>query len=194
MSAVLAELRLVPNQLTALRLLLLPAMWFFALEGWALPVGIGLAVCFVTDFGDGYVARRLGQTSSFGSKFDSAVDAFIGPSAIVWLFLLEPDLILGHLPLLAAWFVVTYASAVVGMLKHGRFANLHLQSSRIACVVQYAFLVDVFVTASYEPVLLYAAAAAGIASSLETLVLQLTRIQVDEHQGSILYAARRSRA
>jgi len=194
MRAFLAELRLVPNQLTALRALLLPVMWVCALEGWALPVGIGLAICFVTDFGDGYVARRLGQTSSFGSKFDSAVDAFIGPSAIVWLLLLEPDVVLGHLPLLASWLAVTYASVVVGMLRHGRFANLHLQSSRIACVVQYAFLVDVFVTSSYEPLLLYAAAVAGIASSLEALVLQLTRIQVDEHQGSILFAARRSRA
>ena len=71
-------------------------------------------------------------------------------------------------------------------MKFRRVANLHLQSARLACVVQYAFLVDAFVAPPCEPVLLYAAAVAGIVSSLESLVLQLTRSRVDEHARSLL--------
>ena len=75
----ISELRRLPNQLTAARLVLIPILWGFALTRNSLAVGIGLAVCFALDFGDGFVARRLHQTSSFGSKFDSAVDGLVGP-------------------------------------------------------------------------------------------------------------------
>jgi phosphatidylglycerophosphate synthase len=180
------QLRLLPNLLTAGRLLLLPALWIFALEDRPRAVGAGLALCFLLDFGDGFVARRLGQTSTFGSKFDSVVDGLIAPSAIAWLLLLEPRTLLDHKPLAATWFALTYASLAVGLVKFRRFANLHLQSARLACVVQYAFLVDAFVAPPAQPALLYAAAAAGIAASLESLLLQLARRQVDEHAGSIL--------
>lgn len=188
------ELRLVPNQLTAARLILLPVLWMLALRGDRFGVGVGLATSFVLDFGDGFVARRLGQTSSFGSKFDSAVDALIAPSAIAWLLLLQPRTLLDHEVIAIAWFTLTYASLAVGLIKHRRFANLHLQSSRMACVVQYAFLVDAFTTRNYEPVLLYLAAGAGIVSSLETLTLQLTRARVDEHLFSLVPTLRRTRA
>ena len=186
MNDLLQQLRLVPNQLTAGRLLLLPVLWVCAFAGWSRAIGIGLALSFLSDFGDGFVARRLGQTSAFGSKFDSYVDGFIGPSAIAWLLLLHPETLLDHKVLAATWFAITYVSLVVGLAKFRRFANLHLQSARIACVVQYAFLVDAFVAPPCEPALLYAAAGAGIVSSLESLVLQLTRSRVDEHAGSIL--------
>jgi phosphatidylglycerophosphate synthase len=188
------ELRFVPNQLTAARLVLLPVLWIYALRGDSLAVGVGLAVAFVLDFGDGFVARRLGQTSAFGSKFDSAVDALIGPSAICWLLLLQPQTVLDHILLLTVWAGVTYGSLALGLFKFRRLANLHLQSSRIACVVQYAFLVDAFAAPPYQPALLYAAAAMGIVSSLETLTLQLTSSRVDEHVFSLVPAPRRTRA
>ena len=187
------ELRKIPNQMTAARLLLLPVLWILAVRGNALAVGIGLAVSFWLDFADGFVARRLGQTSNFGSKFDSIVDGFIGPSAMAWLLLIQPHTILDHLWIWGTWFVLTYGSLLLGLLKFRRFANLHLQSSRIACVIQYAFLVDAFAAAPYAPLLLYAAAGAGIISSLETLILQLTTRHVDEHRYSLVPALRRSR-
>ena len=89
---------------------------------------------------------------------------------------------------------VTYTSLAVGLLRHRRFANLHLRSSRVACVAQYAFLVDVFVAGSYSPVLLYLAAGLGILSSLETLVLQLAFDGIDEEERSISRALQRRRA
>jgi phosphatidylglycerophosphate synthase len=186
-----SELRYVPNQLTALRLLLVPVLWALALDGQRLAVGIGLAICFWTDFGDGFVARRLGQTSAWGSDFDSKVDSLIGPSALAWIVLFEPRAFLDNLWVAVAWLAVTYASTLVGLLKFRRMDNLHLQSARIAAVVQYAFIVDVFVAPPYEPILLYLAVGFGILASVESLLLQLTQHHVREGMGSLLLVVRR---
>ena len=45
-NAWLAELRAIPNQLTALRLVLIPVLWGFALAGLPLYVGVGLVIAF----------------------------------------------------------------------------------------------------------------------------------------------------
>lgn len=191
MSAVVRELRLVPNQLTVARLLLVPALWPAALFGHDRVVGVGMAAAFLSDWLDGLVARRLGVSSAFGSKLDSIADGLILPSGVAWLLLLQPDALLDHLALTLAWFALTYASLGVGLVKFRRFANLHLQSARVACVFQYAFVVDALVAPPHERALFYAAAVLGIAASLEALVLQLVRSDVDEHLGSLLAATRR---
>jgi phosphatidylglycerophosphate synthase len=190
MTSFAANLRLLPNQLTAARLLLLPGLWSAALLGQARTVGIGLALSFLLDWGDGYVARRWSLTSAFGSRFDSLVDALIGPSAVAWLLLLEPAALLDHRWVTLTWFALTYMSLVLGLVKFRRVANLHLRSSRIACVAQYAFGVDALLAPPYQPGLFYAAAVLGIVSSLETLVLQLVRSSVHERHGSLLRAIR----
>ena len=194
LAATLEELRSLPNVFTAARLVLVVILWGFALAGNARVVGVGLALAFVTDVADGFAARRLNRVTPFGSRFDSLVDSLVGPSAIVWLLLLEPDVVRDHALLAGVWVAVTYTSLAVGLLRHRRFANLHLRSSRVACVAQYAFLVDVFVAGSYSPVLLYLAAGLGILSSLETLVLQLAFDGIDEEERSISRALQRRRA
>lgn len=190
----LVELRSPPNLFTAARLFIVVALWGFALTGYSVVVGVGLALAFLTDVVDGYLARRLDRVSSFGSKFDSIVDGLVAPSAIVWILLLHPEVVTEHIVLALLWFGTTYASLVVGLVRHRRFANLHLQSSRVACVFQYAFLVDVFVASEYSPLLMYLAAGLGIYSSAETLVLQLAFDDVTERERSIAKAWRRRRA
>jgi cardiolipin synthase (CMP-forming) len=192
-SAVAGELRLLPNQLTAGRLLLVPILWAAAILGHGRIVGIGLALCFALDWADGVAARRLKMQSDFGSKFDSIADGLVTPSAVVWLLLLQPAALLDQRAIALMWFALTYVSLAVGLVKFRRFANLHLQSARIASVFQYAFAVDALAAPPYQPMLLYAAAALGIIASLESLVLQLIRGDVNEHLGSLLLTVRRGR-
>jgi cardiolipin synthase len=74
----------VPNVVTLLRLLCLPLFLYllFGLDdrlaaGWLLG-GLG-----ATDWVDGYLARRLGQVSEFGKKFDPTVDRLVFIVAII---------------------------------------------------------------------------------------------------------------
>ncbi len=74
----------VPNLITLIRLLCLP-LFVYVLFGvpsrqaaaWMLG-GLG-----ATDWVDGYLARRLGQTSEFGKKFDPTVDRMLFVVGIV---------------------------------------------------------------------------------------------------------------
>jgi cardiolipin synthase len=74
----------VPNLVTLLRLLCLPLFLYllFGLDN-RLAAGWLLAGLGATDWVDGYLARRLGQVSEFGKKFDPTVDRLLFIVAII---------------------------------------------------------------------------------------------------------------
>jgi cardiolipin synthase len=68
----------VPNLFTLIRLLCLPLFLYllFGLPSRQAAAWL-LGVLGATDWVDGYLARRLGQTSEFGKKFDPTVDRLL---------------------------------------------------------------------------------------------------------------------
>ncbi len=74
----------IPNLVTLVRLLLLPVfVWvLFGLPSRQAAAWM-LGILGTTDWVDGYLARRLGQTSEFGKKFDPTVDRLWFVVAIV---------------------------------------------------------------------------------------------------------------
>jgi cardiolipin synthase len=77
----------VPNLVTLLRLLCLP-IFLYVLFGVPSRQAAAwmLGLLGATDWIDGYLARRLGQTSEFGKKFDPTVDRLwfiVGTIAII---------------------------------------------------------------------------------------------------------------
>jgi cardiolipin synthase len=78
----------LPNLLSLLRLLGVPAFLWLVLgpeaDGWALVL---LAVSGVTDYLDGYLARRLGQTSVLGQVLDPVADRLYILAVVVGLAL-----------------------------------------------------------------------------------------------------------
>jgi cardiolipin synthase len=74
----------VPNLFTLLRLLCLPLfLYLLFVEDNRLAAGWLLAALGATDWVDGYLARRLGQVSEFGKKFDPTVDRLLFIVALV---------------------------------------------------------------------------------------------------------------
>ncbi|HWR98802.1 MAG TPA: CDP-alcohol phosphatidyltransferase family protein [Candidatus Methanoperedens sp.] len=91
----------VPNVITTLRLLLLPA--FLTLLVYRLP-GAALAVLLaaaLSDALDGLIARRLNQRTAIGSFLDPLADKLLSVSGFVTLTFLGP---------IPAWFVITVIS------------------------------------------------------------------------------------
>jgi cardiolipin synthase (CMP-forming) len=74
----------VPNLFTLVRLLCLPLfLYLLFVEDNRLAAGWLLAALGATDWVDGYLARRLGQVSEFGKKFDPTVDRLLFIVALI---------------------------------------------------------------------------------------------------------------
>ena len=181
----------IADLLSGMRLLLIPALWIAAVLGNGLLVGMGLLVAGATDFLDGYLARRLGQESAAGARLDSLADNLLLISAMVWIDLLQPEILSNNLLLVVFTFATYLASLSVGLIKFRQLGNLHLYSSKVAGGALYSFAVITLITGVYEPPLLWIAAAAFIFSSAETLLAQLLLSAVDENIGSIFLALTR---
>jgi cardiolipin synthase (CMP-forming) len=181
----------VADTLSWLRLLLLPVLWLLALLGNGRVVGIGLVAAGVTDFLDGYIARRMGQASATGARLDSIADNLLLLSAMVWIELLHPEIARENPALIAGTFAVYLASLAAGLIKFRQLGNLHLYSSKVAGGFLYTFAIVTLVAGGYEPLLLTLAAAAFMLSSAETLVAQLMFAAVDERMGSVLLVRKR---
>ena len=89
----------LPNALTWFRVVAIPLVVavFFApelfgwQESWARPAsGLLFALAGITDYFDGYLARRLGLTSSFGAFLDPVADKLIVSTALVLLVQADP--------------------------------------------------------------------------------------------------------
>jgi CDP-diacylglycerol--glycerol-3-phosphate 3-phosphatidyltransferase/cardiolipin synthase len=83
----------LPNILTWVRIAAIPlvVLAFYAPYHWADPAaGLIFAAAGVTDSLDGYLARRLGQTSRLGAFLDPVADKLIVATALVLLVSKDP--------------------------------------------------------------------------------------------------------
>ena len=75
-----------PNLLTLLRIALIPVfvLVYYLPYAWAPPLATALFVlAALTDWLDGYLARRLNQTSAFGAFLDPVADKMMVASALM---------------------------------------------------------------------------------------------------------------
>lgn len=75
----------IPNLLSFLRLALVPVFLVFIVTGQGLAALIVLVASSVTDFLDGYLARRLHQVSRLGQLLDPAADRLYIFAALIGL-------------------------------------------------------------------------------------------------------------
>lgn len=78
----------IPNLLTVLRVLLIPlfVLFFYMPAHWSyLAASLVFAVAAVTDWLDGYLARRLEQSTPFGAFLDPVADKLMVTVALVLL-------------------------------------------------------------------------------------------------------------
>jgi CDP-diacylglycerol---glycerol-3-phosphate 3-phosphatidyltransferase len=76
----------IPTLITWLRIALIPliVVVFYLPVSWAGPASAGIfALAGITDWLDGYLARRLGQTSRFGAFLDPVADKLMVAAALV---------------------------------------------------------------------------------------------------------------
>ena len=108
------------NQLTLLRLLLVPVFvlcMLYGLPGWAL---VTFAVAGATDAFDGLLARRLGQPTTLGAWLDPMADKLLLTSMFVMLTL--PGF--GHANRLPLWLTVLVLSRDIAIVLTVAIVNM----------------------------------------------------------------------
>ncbi|HEX2201987.1 MAG TPA: CDP-alcohol phosphatidyltransferase family protein [Longimicrobium sp.] len=188
-----AHLSTLPNQLTALRLAAVPVLWGLALMDRPVWVGVGAGLAAATDVLDGYLSRKWGQTSRFGSFLDSAADHLLTISMVAWIFILRPGFVREQGTGLLAWGGFALGVLAVSLVKFRRPVDLHLYSSKAAVVTAWLFAVPLLVTGRYAPAHWYATLAVATFAAAESLAVVLTRRTVDEKIGSLLLPRHRRR-
>jgi phosphatidylglycerophosphate synthase len=179
-------MRLLANQLTAVRLGLIPVLWILAILRRPVLLGTLLVLAGLTDVLDGLVARRTRTATPFGGVFDSLADHLLSASTVAFTFLLKPDFVREQRVPLAAWVLFGFATLAYGWVRHRRFGNLHLYSAKAAGVGGYVFAAILFFLPGYNRPFFALALAMAFVATAETLLVFATRTHVDEHAGSIL--------
>ena len=85
----------VPNTLTAARIGLVPVLvivFYLPFDWAAMACAAIFAIAAVTDWADGYLARRLSQVSTFGAFLDPVADKLMVAVALVLLLHRDPTL------------------------------------------------------------------------------------------------------
>jgi CDP-diacylglycerol--glycerol-3-phosphate 3-phosphatidyltransferase len=78
----------IPNALTLLRIMLIPVLvvvFYLPFKNHLLVAAVIFGVAAITDWFDGYLARRLGQMTAFGAFLDPVADKLMVAVALVLL-------------------------------------------------------------------------------------------------------------
>ncbi len=130
----------LPNLLSASRLFMFPFLIYFAYTLHARAFAWIFIASLITDIADGYLARRLNQITSFGSKLDSWGDLTNFLAAIYGIYMLYPDEFSNYSILFIILFALNLFGITMLFLKFKKLIGMHLYSSKITGYVQGFFL------------------------------------------------------
>lgn len=181
----------VANQLTLLRMLLIPAFVLLVVYGeigWALAV---LFVAGVTDALDGLIARRTGQKTTLGAWLDPMADKLLLTSAFIVLTVPGTPLV-NRIPL---WLTILIISRDIAIVLTVTIVNLAIGRRTFkpsiwgkAATAIYIVTTLVFMIANYlrvqSPIVtacVYAALAITVVSSLHYIAHAARIINAPEH-------------
>jgi len=174
----------IPNQITLVRLLLVPVLWILAAMKLPTIFAIVFAIAGLTDWLDGYAARKLKQTSKFGIWFDSFADNIMSASAIFWIWMLVPTFLYENLIVIIILFALFLGSLGIGFLKYGKMVDYHLYSDKAAAVFLYVFIVHALLLEPNQIFLYITAIVLGLAL-FEEILVTITHDKMQKNKHSI---------
>jgi len=146
----------LPNLLTWLRILFIPLMAgvFYLPDGWVTPFEANLfaaaffGVVALTDWLDGWLARRLGQTSAFGAFLDPVADKLMVAAALI--VLIDLDRVAPLIGLIIIGREITISALRERMAKAGKSASVAV--SFVGKLKTAAQMIDIVLLLYFTPI------------------------------------------
>ena len=187
------RLTFLPNAMTIARALSAPAIGLLAYAQMTRPFIALLTAALLSDVVDGWLARRLGATSSLGATLDSVADILLAVAAMYAIWPLHPEVYHEHGAVFLAlgiWLALGHAGS---LLRYGRLASFHTQLIRAGILAMSTFVLTLFLY-GFVPWLLYLAAAICALGGLEHFILlMLVREWTPNLSGGVAQALRARR-
>lgn len=144
----------IPNLLTLLRIALIPVLVlvFYLPIGWAREISAALfLLAAITDWLDGYLARRLEQSSPFGAFLDPVADKLMVAVALVLLVQDDPSPFLAVAAAIIIGREIAISALREWMAELGKRA--HVAVSRVGKVKTTAQMVAILLLLYHDPLL-----------------------------------------
>lgn len=125
----------IPNLLSLLRLILVPILMYLAIYGQANLFLLLLAVSLVSDVLDGYMARKLHQTSELGAKLDSWGDILTYGAMILGLYLIWPTIFDAQAGFLFAAMMSFILPLLLALSRFGSYPSYHTLGAKITAIL-----------------------------------------------------------
>ncbi len=130
-----------------------------------------LAVSFLSDGVDGYLARKYKVTSRFGSRLDSIGDDLTIAAAIIGLFVIKPEFISSQVILVCILLTLFVLQNIFAYARYRRQTSFHTYIAKIAAVLQGFFMLSIFFLPQPFLILFYTAAGVTIIDLVEEIIL-----------------------
>lgn len=124
-----------PNLLSLLRLILVPILITLAIYGQAELFLLLLAVSLVSDVLDGYVARKLQQTSELGARLDSWGDILTYGAMISALYLIWPPIFSAQAGFLLAAMLSFILPLLLALSRFGSYPSYHTIGAKVTAIL-----------------------------------------------------------
>ena len=135
-----APLARLPDQLSGLRLALVPVLLGLAWLGLHGVFVAALAVALATDVLDGFLARRLGVCSEAGARLDSRADLATWLALPLCAWWLRPDLVATEALWIGAGLVSALGTTAYGFVRFRRLTSYHTWGAKASAVALGAAL------------------------------------------------------
>lgn len=179
------KLKLLPNLLTAFRLVSIPLLLILVLFQQKEIFTIIFIIAGLTDIFDGLIARKLKVHSKFGAKFDSLSDDLLTVSTIVFLYILMPEIILENflpLTILLIFFTVDYSLRLIKFKTVN--VSFHSYLNKIGALTGFLFVTHALIF-GYSRIFLYLLIIIGLLMAAEEIIACTIKKNIDENFKSI---------
>jgi phosphatidylglycerophosphate synthase len=180
----------LPNLLTSFRFIAAPGLLLLAWHGYGLLFMGLLALSFLSDLLDGFVARLTGQLSQFGAALDSWADVVIYLTIALGSWWLWPEVVRQERLYVGLFLASCLLPASVGFCKFGRFTSYHTWAVKFAAAAMGLSLYLLFLGGIAWPFRI--AAVIGILAALEEVGITLLLAEPESNIRSIWTLLRRS--
>lgn len=161
-----------PNLVSFLRVLLVPLLFYLAIQQqpyWFLAV---IIFSEFTDVLDGFLARQLNQITELGSQLDSWGDFGIYSTMAICAWILWPDILLRELWYFIIIIISFTVPVIVGLIKFHGVTSYHTWSVKLAVAVTVVSYILLFTGLLEWPFRL--AVLVCIYAALEEIAISLT--------------------